>query len=104
MILWMDNQAAISQFLSEATSIKAKHIDVRLNFIRSNMVKQIIATRYVHTSKMMADLQAKAFPTPRFLQLRDLWQLRDRTMQVEDGKISSATRKEGVLKELKNVL
>ena len=34
MILWMDNQAAISQFLNEATSIRAKHIDVRLKYVR----------------------------------------------------------------------
>ncbi|CCI47281.1 unnamed protein product [Albugo candida] len=56
MILWMDNQAAISQSLNEATSIKAEHIDVRLKFVRANMVRKIIAPRYVHTSKMMADL------------------------------------------------
>ena len=103
MILWMDNQAAISQFFNEATSIKAKHIDVRLKFVRANMVRKIIAPRYAHTSKTMAKLQTKAFPTPRFLQLRELWQLRDRTVQVEDDTTSSATGKEGVLEELKNV-
>ena len=106
--MWMDNppppQAAISQFLNEATSIKAKHIDVRLKLVRANMVNQIIAPRYVHTLIMMADLQTKAFPTPIFIHLRELWQLWDRAMKVEDDKISSANRKEGVLEGLKNVI
>nr|CCA22467.1 Mitochondrial Carrier (MC) Family putative [Albugo laibachii Nc14] len=77
MILWMDNQAAISQ---------------------QYMDKRIIAPTYVHTSKMLADLHTKEFLTPRFLQLRDLWQLRNWTLQVEDDTNSSATTKEGVLK------
>nr|CCA27628.1 hypothetical protein ALNC14_137720 [Albugo laibachii Nc14] len=34
MILWMDNEAAISKFLNEAASIKAKHMDVRLKYVR----------------------------------------------------------------------
>ena len=35
MILSRDNQAAINQFLNEATSIKAKNIDVQLEFVRA---------------------------------------------------------------------
>ena len=33
MKLYVDNQAAISQILGEASSVKAKHIDVRLKFL-----------------------------------------------------------------------
>ena len=88
----MDNQAVISQFLNEATSIKANHTDVRLKFVRASMFNQIIAPRYVYTSKMMADLHTNAFPTPRFLQLRELRELRDRTMQVEIDKISTCNQ------------
>nr|CCA27148.1 AlNc14C466G11804 [Albugo laibachii Nc14] len=98
MISWMDNQAAINQFLNEATSTKAKHIDVRLKHVRQYTDKGIIALTYVHTSKMLADLHIKAFSTPRFLQLRQLWQLRNWTLQVEDDTSASATTKKGALK------
>nr|CCA22363.1 PREDICTED: copia proteinlike putative [Albugo laibachii Nc14] len=77
MILWMDNQATTSQ---------------------QYMDKGIIAPTYVHTSKVLADLHTKALPTSRFLQLRELWQLRNWTLQVEDDTGSGATTKEGVLK------
>nr|CCA28069.1 AlNc14C1061G12749 [Albugo laibachii Nc14] len=66
MILGMDNQEAIIQFLNEATSIKAKHIDDRLKYVRQYMDKGIIAPTYVHTSKMLADLHTMAFSTSSF--------------------------------------
>lgn len=66
------NPGAISQFLREAASIEAKRIDVRLKLIRANIEKQIIALSYVHTSKMMDDLQVKGFPAPRCRNLREL--------------------------------
>ncbi|CCI44843.1 unnamed protein product [Albugo candida] len=51
MILWMDNQAAISQFLNEATSIKDNHIDVRQRVVRADVVNQIIAPSFGSTEE-----------------------------------------------------
>jgi hypothetical protein len=66
----MDNQAAISQVESEASSSKTKHVDIKHKFIKDYYRKGIIKTRYVPTTDMIADLQTKALGTVVFQRLR----------------------------------
>ena len=39
--MWIDNQAAISQISSEASSAKSKHIDTKLKFIKDYALKEV---------------------------------------------------------------
>lgn len=81
MILWVDNQAANSHSSNIASFIKAKLADIRLRFVRADVVKQIIAPRYVNTSKMIADLH-KGVSDAKISLKSDLWQLRYRTKKI----------------------
>ena len=61
IILWMDNQVAISQFLNVASPIKLENIDFRLKYVRHYMYKGIIESTYVHTTRMLVGLHKKVF-------------------------------------------
>ena len=56
MQLRFDNQAAISQIAGEASSQKAKHVDVRHKFLCDFARCGIIVARYVRSELMLADL------------------------------------------------
>ena len=78
-VLGMDNQAAISQVQSEASSYKAKHIDIKHKMIKDFYKKGIILPIYVPTAEMKADLLTKGLSTPTFRHLRDMIGLHDDT-------------------------
>ena len=60
IILHVDNQAAIKQLDGEASSLKAKHIDVRLKFVRDFSQRKIISGQYVRSEAQIAELMTKA--------------------------------------------
>jgi hypothetical protein len=70
MTMKMDNQAAIKQVQNEATSSAAKHVDVKLKFIRDESDKGVVKPEYVETAKMLADVFTKSLPAPRLAELR----------------------------------
>ena len=70
--LWIDNQAAIKQVESEESSIKSKHIDVKLKFIQDYVKKGILSASYLSTDAMVADLLTKELPAPRIQELNQL--------------------------------
>ncbi len=70
MTMYMDNQAAIKQVENEASSSQAKHVDVRLKFVRDYSAKNIVKPVYIETKKMLADILTKALPAPRLFELR----------------------------------
>ena len=70
--LCMDNQAAIAQIESEASSNKSKHIDIKHKFVKDLFHKGIIKPIYVTTHEMKADLLTKAMPFPIFDKLRSI--------------------------------
>jgi hypothetical protein len=65
----MDNQAAIAQITSEASSQRSKHIDIKYKFLKDLYYKEQIKPIHVPTKSMIADLMTKAFPTPDFRRL-----------------------------------
>ena len=69
MLLHMDNQAAIAQITSEASSQRSKHIDIKYKFLRDLYYKGKLKPLHVPTKSMVADLMTKAFPTPDFRRL-----------------------------------
>ena len=69
-LLNMDNQAAIAQVESEASSYKSKHVDIKHKFIKDLYRKKIIQPAYVSTVEMKADLLTKAMSASTFKNLR----------------------------------
>ena len=59
MILHVDNYVTISQILDEESSVKVKHIDIRLIF-KCFLCRGVIASCYLRWELMLADLMTKA--------------------------------------------
>ena len=76
MTLYIDNQAAIKQLDGEASSIKAKHIYVRLKFVRDYSRREIVSAQYVRSEAQIADLMTKALDAVKLASLRKLMSLR----------------------------
>ncbi|KAE9351299.1 hypothetical protein PF008_g5993 [Phytophthora fragariae] len=67
----MDNQAVMKQLTNEVSSSKAKHIDIRIKFLRDYVEKGVVVPTYVGSKDMLADLLTKALPSERVLALRE---------------------------------
>ena len=75
VLMYVDNQAAISQIKGEASSIKAKHIDVRHKHLRDLSQRGIVTTKHVPSELMLADLMTKALDATNLGTLRSLMHL-----------------------------
>ena len=75
MLMHVDNQAAISQIVGEASSSKAKHIDVRHKFIKDYARRGIVKAQRVRSELMLADLMTKAMDATKLTTLRGLMSL-----------------------------
>uniref|UniRef100_A0AAV1UMW7 Uncharacterized protein n=1 Tax=Peronospora matthiolae TaxID=2874970 RepID=A0AAV1UMW7_9STRA len=75
MLMHVDNQAAICQIEGEASSIKAKHIDVRNKYLRDLARRGIITAQHVRSELMIADLMTKAVDANKLAALRSLMRL-----------------------------
>ena len=76
MTMKMDNQAYIKQLESEDSMKSAKHVDIRVQFIRDFAKRGIITPSYVESRIMMADLLHKALPAPRMMESREFFWFR----------------------------
>ena len=72
ILMHVDNQAAIRQLEGEASSITAKHIDVRVKFVCDFARRGIVLTQYVRSEQMLADLMTKALDATKISKLRAL--------------------------------
>ena len=70
IVLAMDNQTAMKQIENEASSVSAKHVDVKLKFLQDYATKGVIKPRFMKSHDMLADLLTKALHAPRVLELR----------------------------------
>ena len=75
MPLHVDNQAALKQLAGEASSLKAKHIDVRLKFVCDNARRGVVAAQYVPSELQLGDLLTKALDAAKLAELCKLLQL-----------------------------
>uniref|UniRef100_A0AAV1VLL3 Uncharacterized protein n=1 Tax=Peronospora matthiolae TaxID=2874970 RepID=A0AAV1VLL3_9STRA len=75
MALYVDNQAALKQLAGEASSLKAKHIDVRLKFVCDYARRGIAAAQYLRSELQLADLLNKALDAAELAELCKLLQL-----------------------------
>lgn len=67
----VDNQSAIKLINNPVFHRRSKHIDIRYQFIRENVVKKIIDVKYVESSNQLADFLTKALPENKFNSIRD---------------------------------
>ena len=72
MQLHVDNQAALSHIAGEASSLKAKHVNVRLKFLCDFSRRGVIAACYLRSELMFADLMTQALDATRLAALREL--------------------------------
>ncbi|KAE9207773.1 hypothetical protein PF004_g16945 [Phytophthora fragariae] len=70
--LHVDNQAAIKQIEGEDTSGRAKHINIRLKFIKDLSRNKGLNVSYCESKLMRADILTKTLPAPRLEELRVL--------------------------------
>lgn len=71
MSLKVDNQAALMKPAGES-SLKAKHIDVRIKFVGSYAKRGILKTEYREGSYMPSDMMTKAPHAPELEELKTL--------------------------------
>ncbi|MBW0496028.1 hypothetical protein O181_035743 [Austropuccinia psidii MF-1] len=63
--VWCDNQRAIALCHSPLYHHKTRHINIRLNWIRDNVLRKDIDLQYVSTAQMWADLFTKGLGRPK---------------------------------------
>ena len=81
----MDNQAAITCIMNEASSSKTKHVDIKHKYIKDLYQRNIIMPSYIPTTEMRADILTKIMPGPTFVRLRTMIGINPPT--CHDGKI-----------------
>ena len=75
MLMYVNNQASISQSEGEASSIKAKHIDVRHKHLLDLDQRGIVTIKHVPYELMLVDLITKAFDATKLGTLRSLMRI-----------------------------
>ena len=75
MPMHVHNKAAISQIEREASSIKAKHIDVRHKYLRDYAQRGVVKAQHVRSELIIADLMTKALDALKLGALRSLMRL-----------------------------
>ena len=76
MPMMVDNQAAIKHLEGELSSAKAKHIDIRVEFVCDQARRGIIMPNYAPSDQMVADILTKALDSHKLDSLRALVRLR----------------------------
>ena len=62
IIIYVDNQAAISHAKDPTDHARTKHIDIKYHFTREAFAKGMIDIEYISTEDMIADVLTKALP------------------------------------------
>ena len=68
----VDNKSAISIATNAGYTARAKHIDLRVHFVRDLVEEGAIQLQYVPTTEQQADFLTKAIPAPQLVKLRSL--------------------------------
>ena len=69
MLLYCDNQSAITIAKNDQYHARTKHIDIWYHFIQESIGREIIKVHYCPTQDMIADIFMKALPIKTFKHL-----------------------------------
>jgi Reverse transcriptase (RNA-dependent DNA polymerase)/gag-polypeptide of LTR copia-type/Integrase core domain/GAG-pre-integrase domain len=64
--IWVDNQASISLIQNPVQHSKAKHMDLRMHFIRDEVQSGSVVVKYVPDKSNVADFLTKPLNAPKF--------------------------------------
>ena len=81
-----DNNAAIVMATNPTTSAAARHIDIRLHFVRDYIQRKVVRVIYCPTTSMLADVLTKPLHHPQFQAL---------TSRFMDRETSNPAHEEG---------
>ena len=70
LVIFEDNQAAISMSKNPQFHGRAKHVDIKYHFIRENVKSGVVQLKYCPTEDMIADILTKGLPQDKFVKLR----------------------------------
>lgn len=76
LTIFCDNQSAIRLALTDCYKPKSKHIDIRLHFLRENIVKSFVKFMFVKSCNMVADNLTKGTVFEKHLYCNDKMGLR----------------------------
>src|SRR3954470_2799615 len=71
-IINCDNQAAIMLTAADGIHERTKHFDLKVHYIRDQVEKGHISTRWVSSQDQQADILTKPLDKANFLRLREL--------------------------------
>ena len=69
-ILGEDNMSTIAMINNDSNSNKTKHIEIRFNLVREQVLKMIIELQHLSTKEMTSDILTKALDPKPFSHLR----------------------------------
>jgi len=69
-ILFEDNKSTIAMIENQSNTQRTKHIDIRYNMIREQVIQQLIRMEHLATTEMTSDALTKALAPTSFLHLR----------------------------------
>ena len=72
MLLYCDNQSAITIAKNDQFHARTKNIDIRNHFIREMVAHNVVEIHYCLTNQMIADIFTKALPVKTFEGLQEL--------------------------------
>jgi len=70
-IIYCDNQAAIRMSLTQSSTARTKHLDIKLQFIKEVLARKTITLNYVSTEQNVGDIFTKGLPRQLFERLRE---------------------------------
>uniref|UniRef100_A0AAV1UY98 Uncharacterized protein n=1 Tax=Peronospora matthiolae TaxID=2874970 RepID=A0AAV1UY98_9STRA len=96
ILMYVDNQLAISQITGKTSSIKANYIDIRHKRLRDLAQRGIVTTKHVSSELMLEDLMTKALDAINLEMLQslmrfhqDLDAMKGRRREREGKKVAS---------------
>lgn len=75
MVMRMDSQSANALVESESSSMTAKHIDVRIKFVKESLKRGIVQPEYKPPSQILADNFTKVPKAPDLEEKKNSWDL-----------------------------
>ena len=81
-LIYEDNQSTICMGKNPQYHGRAKHIDIKFDYIREQVEKKAIQLKYYESKNIVADMLTKALLSSQFVKLREMLDVREIIKQV----------------------